>query len=196
MAYAETMRKRNRLFMLPFLCLLLLVAGRMSFAHDLVWPAEKLAALYPEAETFEQKNLYLSDQQRTDVEMKLGTSLPPEDLKPSIYFAIVRAGPDARPRKAAVILFIDAPGQNGRIEIGIAVSSKGALEKVRLFENREPKVLSEPAFLAQFEGRTASSKFLVGSDVQAPAGGGRSAQAIASGVRRGLLIIEELFRKR
>jgi len=167
-----------------------------SFSHDLVFPTEKLKSLFPLAQSFEQKNLYISDQQKAVLEKKLGGSLPEEDLKPSVYFAIVKKDPESRPRKAAAILFVDALGEGGKIEVGIVVNGKGELVKVHVFENREPEQLSRPDFLRQFEGKKASEKFQVGSDIQAPAGTERSAQAIASGVRRGLLIIEELFRKK
>ena len=190
------MNRRNALIPWAFLVLLLLFPVCSAPAHDLVWPGEKLKTLYPEAETFEQKNLYISDQQRAALEKKLKGSLPEEDLKPSVYFAIVRSGPDARPRKAAVLLFVDAHGENGKIEMGVAVSGKGELISVHVFENKEPAKLSSPDFLKQFEGKKASDTFQIGSDIQAPAGTERSAQAIASGARRGLLLIEELFRKK
>ncbi len=190
------MNRRKASIPWAFLIFLLLFPVCSTSAHDLVWPGDKLKTLYPEAETFEQKNLYISDQQRAALEKKLGGSLPEEDLKPSVYFAIIRSGPDARPRKAAVLLFVDAPGENGKIEMGVVVSGRGELIRVHVFENKEPEMLSRPDFLKQFEGKKASDKFQVGSDIQAPAGTVRSAQAIAYGARRGLLIIEELFRKR
>ena len=80
--------------------------------------------------------------------------------------------------------------------MGIVVNGKGELMRVHIFENREPEQLSRSDFLKQFEGKKASEKFQVGSDIQAPVGAEGSAQAISSGVRRGLLIIEELFRKK
>ena len=190
------MNRRNALILWAFLIFLLLFPVCSTSAHDLVWPGEKLKTLYPEAETFEQKNLYISDQQRAALEKKLGGSLPEEDLKPSVYFAIVKSGSEVRPRKAAAILFVDALGEGGKIELGIVVSGKGELIRVHVFENKEPEKISRSDFLKQFEGKKASDKFQVGSDIKAPAGTERSAQAIASGARRGLLIIEELFRKK
>ena len=177
------------------LTIILFDAG-VSFSHDLFFPAEKLKTLFPQAQSFEQKNLYISDVQKADLEKELGSSLPIEDLKPSVYFAIVRQGQDARPRKEAVIMFVDASGEGSKIEIGIVVSGKGELVRVHLFENKEPKLLSEADFLKQFDGKKPSDSFTVGRDITAPHGAEKSAQAIASGARRGLLIINELFRKR
>ena len=67
---------------------LFLAAG--SYAHDLVWPGEKLKILFPQATSFEQKNLYVSDEKKAFIEKDLGGRLPEEDLKPSIYLAIVK----------------------------------------------------------------------------------------------------------
>jgi len=75
-----------------FLMLMILLYTSVSYGHDLVWPGEKLKALFPRAESFEQKNLYVSDEQRKNIEDALGSKLPEEDLRPSIYLAIVRSG--------------------------------------------------------------------------------------------------------
>jgi hypothetical protein len=166
-----------------------------SHAHDLVWPGEKLKTLYPAAVSFEQKNFYVSDQQKAEIERTLGARLPEEDLKPSIYFAVVKDRPESSPRKAAAIIFIDAYGEGGKIEMGVVVSGKGELANVHLFENKEPEAISRPAFLKQFKGKKASDLFKVGADINAPAVT-KSAQAVASGARRGLLIINEMFKKK
>lgn len=167
-----------------------------SFAHDLVWPGEKLKALFPQAESFEQKNLYVSDEQRSRIEKTLGSRLPEEDMKPSIYLAVVRSAPDSPPKKAAAMMFIDAYGEGGKIELGVVVSGNGELMKVHIFENKESDKLVQQTFLRQFEGKKASDPFAAGNDIKAPAGKDKPAQAIASGARRGLLIINEMFRKK
>ena len=176
--------------------ILLLFFASVSFAHDLVWPGEKLKILFPQAESFEQKNLYVSDEQRTAIERALGSRLPEEDLKPSIYLAVVRSSPEAPPRKAAAMMFIDAHGEGGKIEMGVVVSGKGEIMKVHIFENKESEKLLQPQFLKQFENKKSSDLFKVGADISAPAGREKSAQEIASGAKRGLLIINEMFRKR
>ena len=165
-------------------------------AHDLVWPSEKLKVMFPQAESFEQKNLYVSDEQRSNIEKTLGSGLQDEDLKPSIYLAVVRSVPDSPPRKAAAMMFIDAHGEGGKIEMGVVVSGTGELMKVHLFENKEPEKVFQQTFLKQFEGKKASDPFRVGTDIRAPEGREKSAQAIASGARRGLLIINAMFRKK
>ncbi|RJQ40300.1 MAG: hypothetical protein C4550_03790 [Nitrospiraceae bacterium] len=182
--------------MKPLTIIFLLFFVQVSFAHDLVWPGEKLKALFPLAESFEQKNLYVSDEQRAALEKTLGYRLPEEDLKPSIYLAIVRDTQSSTSRKAAAMMFIDAHGEGGKIEMGVVVGGKGEIMKIYIFENKESEKLLQPQFLKQFENKKSSDLFKVGADISAPAGGEKSAQAIASGARRGLLIINEMFRKK
>ena len=167
-----------------------------TYAHDLVFPGDKLKILVPQAESFEQKNLYMSDNQRSGIDETLKDKLPEEDLKPSIYFAVVRKTVDARPRKEAVIIFIDAYGDGGKIEIGVVVGRKGELRKIHIFENNESVTLSQQAFINQFGGKKASDVFMIGEDITSPPGEAISAQAISSGARRGVLIINELLRKK
>ncbi len=93
-------------------------------------------------------------------------------------------------------MFIDAHGEGGKIEMGVVVNGRGELLNGRLFENKESGKLSEPGFLRQFEGKKVSDSFKVGRDITAPKTVEKSAQAVASGARRGLVIIDEMFRKR
>lgn len=192
----KDMNIRNSTVVPSFVVAALLFSAVPSFAHDQVFPAEKLKILFPQAESFEQKNLYVSDDQRSRIEGLLGYKLPDEDMKPSVYFAIVRNTPDSPPRKGAAIMFIDAYGEGGKIEIGVVISSKGELAKIHVFENKESEKVTRQSFLRQFEGKKPSEVFKVGADITAPTGKERSAQAIASGARRGLLIIDELFKKK
>ena len=179
-----------------FAMVFLLAYTAQSLAHDLVWPGEKLRVLFPQAESFEQKNLYVSDRQRANIEKVLGSRLPEEDMKPSIYLAVVRTGPGAPPRKAAAMMFVDAPGEGGKIELGVVVGGKGELMKVHVFENKESEKVTRQDFLKQFAGKKTTDPFKAGVDITAPPGKEKPAQAIASGVRRGMLIINEMFKRK
>lgn len=172
------------------------LAPSYAIAHDVVWPGEKLEAMYPSAESFEQKNLYVSDTQQARMESMLGERLPPEDLKPSVYLAIVRNSPAERPRAAAAMIFIDAWGDGGKIEMGVVVSGRGEISEVNVFENNEKPGMISGSFLGQFKGKKAAEPFTVGRDVTAPDIPVKTAQSVASGARRGLVIINEMFRRR
>lgn len=172
-----------------------LFSAAIASAHDAVFPGEKLKSILPAAESFEQRNLYLSEEQQARIEKDLGVTLNEEDKKPSVYFAVER-DPDGKAHRSAVVLFIDAQGLGGKIETGIMISSKGELLKVAVFENTEQEAVLNPSFLSQFAAKKSADPFQVGKDITAPVGQEKSAQAIASGVRRGMLILQELFRKK
>jgi len=166
-------------------------------AHDAEWPGEKLEKMYPDAQSYEQRNLYISSQQRQNIEGKLGEPIQEEDLKPSLYFAVVKLTPDSKPQKAAVMIFMDAHGQEGVIEIGLRMSSKGVLEKIEIFnKDTQSDLISGPDFINQFQGKTHIQSFKVGVDITAPKGLEKSGQAIATATLRGMLIINELFSRK
>lgn len=188
--------KRFHKFLMPALLFFVFISSHApSFAHDSVFPGEKLKSIFAAAESFEQRDLYLSSEQQASIETNLGNPLREEDLKPSVYFAIER-DPNGKARRTAVLLFVDAEGMGGKIEIGIAMSSTGELMKVAIFENNEQEVISSPSFLEQFIAKKSSDPFQIGNDITAPRGLEKTAQAIASSARRGMLIIQELFRRR
>ena len=190
------MRIKIKIISVSIIVLVSLIFPYDVYAHDKIFPGEKLKTLYPEAISFEQKDLYISDQQSARIEDKIKVSLPDEDLKPSIYFVITKQNDEAPPRKVAVIIFIDAYGDGGKIEIGVVVGRKADLMKILLFENDESAILGTQAFLKQYEGKNPSDVFEVDRDIKAPPGEEKTAQAIASGARRGLLIINELLSKK
>ncbi|MBA3016135.1 MAG: hypothetical protein KKD63_08875 [Proteobacteria bacterium] len=190
------MSSKRRTLYLVLIVFAVLFVPLLAIAHDTEWPGDKLKTLAPAAESFEQRNLYVSDLQRQHLETALGTTLPEEDLKPSIYFSIIKKTPDGPSQRTEVILFIDAMGQQGKIETGVVITSKGRLARIHLFENQESPLLTSNDFLAQFNGKGSADPFVVGQDIKAPAGQEESAQAIAAGARRGLLLVEELFKKR
>lgn len=178
------------------LIMFVLAAAMPVFGHDTTWPGEKLERMYPAASSYEQRNLYISSPQRQRIEQELGEPLREEDLKPSVYFAVIKKNPEAKPKRAAVMIFIDAEGANDIIETGIVLNSTGMLEELMIFENREPPAISNPVFLSQFKNKKHTDPFQVGKDIQAPPGLEKTARAIASGARRGMLIINELFKRR
>lgn len=169
-----------------------------AFCHDAVWPGEKLKTLVPQASSFEQRNLYVSTSQQKFIEEALGgINLPPEDLKPSVYFAVIKEGPNDKPRRSAVILFVDAKGVNGEIETAIVIDTKSRLLQLHIFENSESPTLSSVEFLGQFTGKVYSDAFVLGQDLTMVKGlNPANGQAVASGAKRGMVIVNELFRRR
>lgn len=69
----EAIMKISRLTFIGFLISLFLASG--AHTHDLLWPAEKLKARFPQAASFEQKNLYMSDEHKHGSKEEVVSSL-------------------------------------------------------------------------------------------------------------------------
>lgn len=164
-------------------------------AHDTVWPGDKLQHLMPEAVSFEQRNLYLSLVQQEHIEQRLQRSLPPEDLKPSLYLAVTRDSPDSVPKRTAAIVFIDVQGPQGRIELGVVVNSSGALLKVDIFDRKPTDVPIPPAFLGNLEGLRNDQALPPWDRSNFTRTEQQTLEAVAAGARRGLVLINEIFRR-
>jgi hypothetical protein len=153
------------------------------FAHQRTWPGKRLAEALSEAKNFSQKQATLGSAQVDSIQKTLGDSIRTEDKTPNFFVGVGADG-----RSLGVVLFIDATGQNGKIEMGVAISPTGSVIRVVLFDNSENADLGKPKFLSQFAGKKPSDKFKLGEDVVAEKGSEKGAEAIAKGVLRALLI--------
>lgn len=160
-----------------------LLFGGVALAHDRSWPGQKLAATLPEATTYTQRQTTLTPAQVQWVEAALGEPIRTEDRTPALY---IGTGKDTR--SVGVVVFLDADGANGKIEMGEALDPTGKILRVVLFENGESPAVGKAEFLGQFTGKTANEAFKVGADLTAPTTGGAAAQTIATATRRGALL--------
>ncbi len=167
---------------LIFLCALF--APHTANAHQRTWPGKRLAEVMPSASKFTERAVTLRADQVAWVEKSLGEGIRTEDKTPSFY-----VGVDDKGRSIGVVVFVDATGDNGKIEIGVAIDPSGAVMKVSMFEHSESGAVSSKEYLGEFTGKKAGDKFKLGEDVKAPSGGGKAGQAIATATRRALLLV-------
>ncbi len=159
-----------------------LLVATTATAHDRTWPGKKLGKALPQAKSFVQRVASLGPAQVAWVETALGEPIRSEDKAPTFY-----VGTGADGRSVGVVVFVDATGDNGKIEIGVALDPAGRLVNVVLYEHSERGV-DDRAFLDQLTGKTAASKLKVGDDIQANDDSKHAAQAIASAAKRGALL--------
>ncbi len=172
--------------MKPILFLLFLgalFAPHTANAHQRTWPGKRLAEVIPSASKFTERVVTLRADQIAWVQKSLGEAIRTEDKTPSFYVAL-----DGKGRSLGAVVFVDATGDNGKIEVGVGIDPSGAVLNVALFEHSESGAVSSKGFLGQFTGKKAGDKFKLGDDVKAPSGGGKAAQAIATATRRTLLL--------
>jgi hypothetical protein len=170
-----------RIFILSLLSMNLVFSSAQ--AHQRSWPGKKLSETLPAGKNFVQKQVTLNAAQIKWVENGLGEKIQTEDSTPSFYSTNLAVG-----QASSWVVFLDATGANGKIEIGLALDPTGKIINVALLDGSESKDVQAPTFLKQFVGKTGTEKFKVGEDIRSPAGQNGAAQAIATGVRRGLLL--------
>lgn len=156
-----------------------------------------LLEIFPEATNFLKRKETYTTQQVAEIEAYLGFTLYPEDKTPEFYIAIDESG--GKKRLLGVAIFIDPrvqsrllAGQVTRIEVGIGVDSKGAVHRVRLFDYRGSRALTQAAFLDQLVGKTLESDFSVGIDksIKPVAGEEEESQLVANAAREALYLMK------
>jgi len=165
-----------------------LMADAAVQAHQRGWPGKRLSQAFPEAARFTSRQLTLSADQIGRVEQAIGERVEAENRAPTFFPAFDQAG-----AKIGFVLFVDQAGENGAIELSVAVGADGKVRHAVIASSREDKRIAQPAFLDQFTGKTAGDPLKVGADVTAVAGAEKASQAVAVGVRKALWLAREAF---
>lgn len=179
---------RRLYFGVLIMIVMVLLVGPTASAHQKGWPGKRLSRTYPEAAKFTSRQAGLSAEQIGRIEQALGERIEAESRAPTFYPAFNKGG-----EKIGFVLFADQAGENGPIEIGVAVDPQGRVQHVVIFSSREDKKISQTAFLDQFNGKTAKDPLKIGTDMTSVAGAEKASQAVANGVRKALLIKQEVF---
>ena len=146
----------------------------LSSARDTELSGQKLAAIFPEAKKFVQRDATLTPEQIAAIEKELGTKLQPEDLKPIFYFLL-----DSKNEPMGLVLCNSTKGPNGVIEGAVGLDMAGKVVKVDIYEHKESSAIAEEEFLKQFVGMDIDDTFKVGVDVDAIDGHEAAAGVVA-----------------
>ena len=148
-------------------------------AHEQTWPGRRLAKLWPEAKSFVRVQRQLSEEQIGRIEKIQGASIFTEDRSPTFYYAYETFD---KKKRLGLILFLDAYGPHGKMEISLGMTTDGKVAKLNIWQHSEGESYNSPDFLSKFLGKT----FL---DFLSP----EPQDAVTLAVRRGLLITTESF---
>ncbi|MBI5743584.1 MAG: hypothetical protein HY952_03460 [Elusimicrobia bacterium] len=159
------------------LALGLMLLAQAAPAHDRAWPGKRLASLWPEAAKFTSKQINLSAAQTAQLEAD-GVTLGAEDKSPLFYFAGA-AGKGKTARTLGIILFIDAYGANGNMEISVGMTADGTVKELNIWEHSENKSVAADEFLKQFLGKKNSDSFKAGTDYKPAEGAQKASAAVA-----------------
>ena len=160
-------------------------------AHETEWPGQKLAAIFPKAKKFVQRNAVLTSSKIDAIEKELGAKLRAEDQKPVFYIPI-----SEKKKPMGLVFFADAKGPLGVIEGAVGLDMKGKVVKVSIYEHKESDAIAGDEFLKQFIGMGIDDAFKVGEDVEAAEGHDAASNAVALIPKKTLVMSYALFLKR
>lgn len=150
-------------------------------------PRSVLAAFFPGSQRVTYRTFTLSPEQRAKLTRRLGTAPP----KSAYNFYIALSGENVD----GYALLDEAMGQYMPISYAVKLSPKGAVERLELMVYREQygSEVKSDRFCRQFVGKTQADPLLVGDDVLIVSGASISSRALTDGVRRTLILFDELF---
>ena len=196
---------RRFILLLALFTSILILTGSLSWAHEAGWPGKRLAQVFPKAKDFKKRQVTLSAAQIARVEKATGSKLGVEDKSPTFYIAygvvessILDEGSKSDEVKPiGAVIFIDTVGARGKMEVNVAISTKGKLYSVSFWKNKEGKKLENKEFLKQFNAKKKSTDpFLVGKDITAAPGAKKASQATATAAKKSWLMFQEVFGKK
>lgn len=149
-------------------------------------PRALLAEFFPKSQLVTYQKFELSQAQRTRVEGLLGYA-----LKRAAYtFYVAKTGDHVD----GYALLDEENGQHLPISFAVKLSPTGSVERqeVMVYRERYGDEVRDPRFRQQFVGKTAADPLRPGEEVVAVSGATISSRAMALGVRRCLVLFDEL----
>ncbi|MDD4976036.1 MAG: hypothetical protein PHY93_16900 [Bacteriovorax sp.] len=162
--------------------------------HEKKWPEKRLRQVWPTAQSFISKQISLTPSQMTQLKTE-GVKIGSEDRIPTFYFAQVKESPSGKAKSIGIILFIDEYGDNGLMEISVAMGSDGKTKKIDLWEHTENSLIAKDDFLKQFLGKTSKDTFIANKDYQLVPNASKASEAMARAVEKALKITDIIFKK-
>lgn len=176
------------------------VPGPDAEAHLAKWGTwevthRNLMKLFPDADPngWRIKRYQFSAREVKLLERELGFSLYPEDETPEFFIAHDEAG-----KFLGVAIFIDPrtrpkvlDGSVLTLEVGIGVDARGKISRVRVYDYRGDRRLTQPAFLDQLKGRGIDDRFEVGKGgIRGVSSEAEESQLVANAGREALLLMK------
>jgi hypothetical protein len=112
------------------------------------------------------------------------------------FFVATSAGTDGRARIDGYALIDEQMGEHQPITFAVKLSPNGVVERQEIVCYREPRgdEVRDPRFRKQFVGKTAQDPVAADEDIVAVSGATISSRAMALGVKRALVLFDELVR--
>jgi hypothetical protein len=172
----------------------LLLAGN-AFASLCVWrqPDADISVIFGSG-SYKTVFVDITDAQKQAIEKRLGFPLDVDETQFK-YFPVYRGT-----KRTGTVMTHVGKGQFGAIEVVVAIAntdSSPVIKAVRIQRDREKAkaALRSDEFLGQFKGMGLTDAFRVGDDLNtATKGAEKASQAVATAVRKLLVVYDELGR--
>ena len=171
------------------LTILLLSLVNLASAHEKKWPEKRLRQTWADAGKFTSKQISLSSTQIAQLASE-GVKINSEEKSPTFYFV------HEKNKTIGTIFFVDEYGDNGSMEISVAMGVDGLVKKVDIWEHSENALVAKEDFLKQFLGKTAKDSFVVNKDYKIIQNAPMASEAVARAVVKALKITNIIFAKK
>ena len=182
-----------QIFQFKFISLALLFLVSIAGGHEKTWPEKRLKQAWPEAENFTSKQVSLTSSQVSELKNK-DVQIGAQERSPTFYFAQVTQ--EKKTKKVGIIFFVDEIGENGVMEISVAMGIDGRVKKIDVWEHSENSLIAKEEFLKQFVGKTSADSFAVKKDYKPVQDAEKASDSVARAVKKALKITSTIFEKK
>ena len=167
------------------LCLALNAAPARAAATYFTTP-QVLRTFFPKSERVTFRKLKLTEAQRQALEARLGYA--PARSEYILFVAMTGERVDG------YAIVDEEKGQHELITFAVKLSPTGvvAQQEVMVYREAYGEEITDPRFRKQFQGKRAQDAVRAGVDVDVVTGATISSRAMAVGVRRALVLVDEL----
>ncbi len=183
----------NKIFF--YVAAFLLTFCHLAQGHEKKWPERRLRQAWPSAESFTSKQVALSPNQISDLKAE-GIEIASNEKNPIFYLAQSKVAAPGSLQNLGAILFVDEPGDNGLMEISVAIGNDGQIKKIDIWESSENQLISKDDFLKQFVGKSSKDSFLTNKDFKPVEAAPKASIAVSKAAQKAIKISSLIFKKK
>jgi hypothetical protein len=174
-----------------FFSLFCLLNARSASAQTFLTLDKAPKAVFPEADSFEQRKISLTPQQRSEALKLIGR--PPSIWEPFYYAYIAKRGSE----KLGYAVVCEEIGRDRPITFVVAINPDATIKDVAIMIYRETHggEVRYPGFTSQFKGKTLRNPIQGQQDIRNITGATLSVRSIATGTRKALAVVQLLLMK-
>jgi len=153
-----------------------------------VWlnPDRDIKAFFPGGDSYATEIQRYASEQGAEIERRIAGKLDPDENEFKFYRVKASGNP------LGTVLTHQARGRYGAVQTVVAIGLDNRVIGVYVQRHREPANLNDPAFLKQFQGKTAADQLVSGQDIAPLAGAEKSCDAVAFSVKK-ILIVHDVL---